>query len=99
VRDALALAADGLWAAFEFALIVPRQNGKGAVLECIELAFLVLFDARLVIHTAHEFKTAQEAFIRIRTVFESTPELFALVKRRSASSPGRRARAAGSPPT
>lgn len=82
VRDALAQARDGQWAAFEFALIVPRQNGKGAVLECIELAFLVLFDARLVIHTAHEFKTAQEAFIRIRTVFEGTPELMALVKRR-----------------
>lgn len=82
VRDALALAADGDWAAFEFALIVPRQNGKGAVLECIELAFLVLFDARLILHTAHEFKTAQEAFIRIRTIFESTPELLALVKRR-----------------
>ena len=24
---------DGSWAAFEFGLIVPRQNGKGAVLE------------------------------------------------------------------
>lgn len=82
VRDALALAADGQWAAFEFALIVPRQNGKGAVLECIELAFIVLFDAKLVIHTAHEFKTSQEAFLRIKAVFEGTPELYALVKRR-----------------
>lgn len=82
VRDALAHAANGDWAAFEFALIVPRQNGKGEVLACIELAFIVLFDARLVIHTAHEFKTSQEAFLRIKTIIESTPELFALVKRR-----------------
>lgn len=52
------------------------------MLACIELAFIVLFDAQLVIHTAHEFKTAQEAFLRIKTVVEGTPELFALVKRR-----------------
>lgn len=82
VRDALAYAADGQWAAFEFALIVPRQNGKGEVLACIELAFIVLFDARLVIHTAHEFKTSQEAFLRIKAIIEGTPELYALVKRR-----------------
>lgn len=54
------------------------------MLACIELAFIVLFDAKLVIHTAHEFKTAQEAFLRIKTVVEGTPELFALVKRRGA---------------
>jgi len=82
VRDALAYAADGNWAAFEFALIVPRQNGKGEVLACIELAFIVLFDAKLVIHTAHEFKTSQEAFLRIKSIVEGTPELYALVKRR-----------------
>lgn len=82
MRDALAYAADGQWAAFEFALIVPRQNGKGEVLACIELAFIVLFDARLVIHTAHEFKTSQEAFLRIKAIVEGTPELYALVKRR-----------------
>lgn len=82
VRDALACAADGQWAAFEFALIVPRQNGKGEVLACIELAFIVLFDARLVIHTAHEFKTSQEAFLRIKAIIEGTPSLYALVKRR-----------------
>ncbi|MDR6868461.1 hypothetical protein J2Y69_003077 [Microbacterium resistens] len=82
VRDALAQAADGNWAAFEFALIVPRQNGKGEVLACIELAFIYLFDARLVIHTAHEFKTSQEAFLRVKFIIEGTPELYALVKRR-----------------
>lgn len=82
VRDALAFAANGEWAAFEFALIVPRQNGKGEVLVCIELAFIYLFDARLVIHTAHEFKTSQEAFLRIKAIIEGTPSLYSQVKRR-----------------
>ena len=82
MRDALAFAANGEWAAFEFALIVPRQNGKGEVLVCIELAFIYLFDARLVIHTAHEFKTSQEAFLRIKAIIEGTPSLYSQVKRR-----------------
>ncbi len=61
---------------------MPRQNGKGEVLACIELAFLYLFDARLIIHTAHEFKTSQEAFLRVKAIVEGTPALYALVKRR-----------------
>ena len=38
------------WAAFEVALIVARQNGKGTVLEALELAALFLFpDVRLIL--------------------------------------------------
>src|SRR6218665_1254385 len=69
VMDMLAEDDQGRWAAFEAGLIVPRQNGKGAVLEGIDLADLFLFSAGtrdfLAIHTAHEFKTAQEAFRRV----------------------------------
>lgn len=72
---------DGQWSAFEVAVIVPRQNGKGALLEARELAGLFLLDERLIIHTAHEFKTAQEAFRRIRTLIETTPSLARRVKR------------------
>ena len=57
--------ADGKWAAFETALIVPRQNGKGSILEARELAGLFLFGEQLILHSAHEFKTAQEAFRRV----------------------------------
>jgi len=61
----------GRWAAFEACLIVARQNGKGAVLEALELAALFLFDdVRLILHSAHEFKTAAEAFLRIRQLIE-----------------------------
>jgi len=63
------------WAAFEVCLIVARQNGKGTVLEALELAALFLFpDVRLILHSAHEFKTAAEAFLRIRSLVEDHPE-------------------------
>jgi hypothetical protein len=57
--------ADGKWAAFEVGLVVGRQNGKGAVLEARELAGFFLFGEQLILHSAHEFKTAQEAFRRV----------------------------------
>ena len=71
---------DRQWAAFEKALIVSRQNGKGAVLEALELAALFLddFDTDLILHSAHEFKTASEAFRRIQGRIDSHP----LFKRR-----------------
>lgn len=71
---------DGQWSAFEVGLIVPRQNGKGSVLEARELAGLFLFGDRLILHSAHEFKTANEAFLRIRTLIENTPDLARKVK-------------------
>jgi hypothetical protein len=62
---ALGERADGRWSAFEVGLTVARQNGKGAILEARELAGLFLFDEQLILHSAHEFKTAQEAFRRV----------------------------------
>jgi phage terminase large subunit-like protein len=70
------------WAAFEVALIVARQNGKGTVLEALELAALFLYpDVRLILHSAHEFKTAAEAFLRIRGLIEDNPEFDSRVSR------------------
>jgi phage terminase large subunit-like protein len=65
----------GQWAAFEKALIVARQNGKGAILEALELAALFLddFGVDLILHSAHEFKTASEAFRRIQGRIENHP--------------------------
>jgi len=56
---------DGRWAATEVGGIVPRQNGKGEVLVARELAGLFLFEEKLITHSAHEFKTAREAFLRL----------------------------------
>lgn len=65
----------GKWIAFETGLVVSRQNGKGAILEARELAGLILFGEKLQLHSAHEFKTAQEAFLRIKTLFTEWDDL------------------------
>ena len=71
----------GKWAAFENGLCVPRQNGKGAIVEARMLGGLFLFEERLLTYTAHEFKTAQEHFSRITGLIEGTPSLMRQVKR------------------
>lgn len=73
--DALAERPDGRWACFECAVIVSRQNGKGAILEARVLAGLLLFGDRLILWSAHETKTAFEAFRRCEDLFMSDPEL------------------------
>jgi hypothetical protein len=78
---ALAEREDGNWAAFEVGLLVSRQNGKGAILEARELAGLFLFGEQLILHSAHEFKTAQEGFRRVLSLFENTDDLRRRVRR------------------
>lgn len=73
--NALGERADGSWAAFEVGIEVPRQNGKGGLLEARELAGLFLLGERLLIHSAHEFATAIEAFERMKVLIESCPDL------------------------
>lgn len=63
LRGSLGEKSDGRWTAFRSCLVVPRQNGKNAVLEARELAGLFLFGERLIIHTAHEFSTARESML------------------------------------
>lgn len=71
----------GKWAAFEVATVVPRQNGKGTIIEAREVAGLFLFGSRLLIHSAHEFKTAAEGFRRVRSVIDNCDDLRRKVKK------------------
>jgi len=66
---------NGVPVAFEAGLVVPRQNGKGSVLEALSLTWLFLTDAPLVLHSAHEFKTARQAFRRLQNLIRRTPHL------------------------
>ncbi|WP_406143750.1 terminase [Streptomyces anulatus] len=66
---------DGSWASFEVCVNVPRQNGKGAIIEARELAGLFLLDEQLIIHSAHEFKTSKVAFQRIESLILGCPDL------------------------
>jgi hypothetical protein len=71
----LAERADGKWAAFETGLVVPRQNGKGSVLEGRQIAGLFAIDEeRLIIHSAHEQATSSEHQRRLLELIEGVPE-------------------------
>ncbi|HEY9415704.1 MAG TPA: hypothetical protein VIQ30_13155 [Pseudonocardia sp.] len=61
----LGLRPDGKFACFEYATWCSRQNGKSAALEARALAGLLLFGERLIMWSAHEYKTAMEAFQRV----------------------------------
>lgn len=81
MQDALGEQADGKWSAFEVGIIVSRQNGKGSILEARALAGLFLLEEQLILHSAHEFKTAADAFRRVLSLIENTPDLKRRVKR------------------
>lgn len=72
---------DGKWQCFEVGLVVSRQNGKGAILEAVVLAHLFLFDARQILFSAHEMKTAVTMYKRIRDLVKGSPELHQQVKK------------------
>lgn len=81
LQVAMAERVDGKWSAAEVGIVVPRQNGKGSILEARELGGLFLLGEELIVHTAHQFKTASEAFRRIRAVIDGSDELTRRVKR------------------
>jgi len=73
------------WTCTEFGELVARQNGKGNIIMPFELGHLFLWpredgEPKLIVHTAHEFKTAREAFRRIERVIRSSPLLIAELK-------------------
>jgi hypothetical protein len=56
-------------------LIVARHNGKGAILEALELAAMFLLNERLILHSAHEVQTAMEHFLRLQALIEGSDDL------------------------
>lgn len=70
----LSVREDGKWSCFEYGEIVARQNGKGAILEARALAGLFLLDERLIMWSAHEYKTAMEGFRRFKALLKSLGE-------------------------
>jgi hypothetical protein len=68
LRAWLGLLTSGQLAAPRCGLAVPRQNGKNAVVEIVEL-FKMVELGRRVLHTAHEVKTARKAFARLKYFF------------------------------
>jgi hypothetical protein len=64
----LAVRPDGKWACFEYCEWVARQNGKGGILEARVLTGLLVLGEELILWSAHEYKTAMEAFRRIKAL-------------------------------
>lgn len=60
--------ADGMWACFEYAEWVARQNGKGGIGEARALTAFFVLGEELVTWTAHEYKTAHEGFRRMKAL-------------------------------
>lgn len=65
------------WVCTEFGFLVSRQNGKGNILLPFELAHLFLWpkpdgEPKTILHSAHEVRTAVEAFRRIKRVITSS---------------------------
>lgn len=80
LRGSLGVAQGGKWAASQVGLLVARQNGKGAVLEALELFHMFALKTPLIVHSAHKFDTSQEHFLRLRTLIEANPDLARHVK-------------------
>lgn len=72
---------DGKWSYFQVGAVVPRQNGKGSVLEARELVALFLDDdCRLIIHSAHEQSTSASHMLRLEDLISASPQLDSQVK-------------------
>ncbi len=56
-------------------LIVARQNGKGTILEVVELYALFVLDLPLILHTAHLGETSADHMARLLAAIASDPEL------------------------
>ena len=57
LRDSMGIKSGGKWSAPQVGLLVPRQNGKGAILEARELFGMFVLGEALIIHSAHRFDT------------------------------------------
>lgn len=66
--DWLAVSKGGGWSSLTCGLSVPRQNGKNAIIEMREL-FGMIGRGEKFLHTAHEVKTAQRHFRRLKHFF------------------------------
>lgn len=80
LRNSLGVRKDWKWSASQVCLIACRQNGKNVIAEARELGGLFLLGEKKILHTAHEFKTAKDAFVSLSTRIDSVPDLKELCK-------------------
>jgi hypothetical protein len=59
---------------------VPRQNGKGGIIEGVELGWLFVDEVEEIIHSAHEHATSKKAYARMERLCRRTPALHRRVR-------------------
>lgn len=79
LTHALGQRPDAWWTAPKVSCWVPRQNGKGAVIEALELYWLFVSKEELIVHSAHQHRTSQKAYERLERMIRRTPDLHRLV--------------------
>lgn len=72
--------AEGNWAAPEVVVNIPRQNGKGAIIEARVLWGLFIGGEKQILLSAHEFKTTHNTMKRIERLISGSPDLHKRVK-------------------
>lgn len=77
--DIMACRSDGKWAAKEVGLLVARQNGKSAVVENVELGWMVFEPGVQILHTAHEMPAALESMRKLIALFDGHRDLRKLI--------------------
>lgn len=65
LRVMMAVRPDGKWVCRHYCEWVPRQNGKGAIIEARALAAFLLLGDKEIVWSAHEVKTARKEFARL----------------------------------
>jgi hypothetical protein len=79
LTHALGQRRDGAWTAPKVSCWVPRQNGKGSVIEALELYWLFCSQEELIVHSAHQHRTSQKAYERLERLIRRTPDFHRLV--------------------
>lgn len=67
----LAFDSAGQWVCFEYCELCSRQNGKGAILEARALFGFLVLGENLILWSAHQYKTAKDAFRRMRKLLRT----------------------------
>lgn len=68
------------WTASKVSCWVPRQNGKGAIIEALELYWLFVMGEPEIVHSAHEHATSEKAYRRLERLIRDAPHLHRRVR-------------------
>jgi hypothetical protein len=80
LRVAMGEKPDGDWSAPEVTVNIPRQNGKGGIIEARVLWGLFIGGEQEILVSAHEFKTTMNTMKRIERLIRGCPDMHKRVK-------------------